>query len=515
MANKTYEQKIDTFTGGMANDVREKDLTKYAYTKGLDTFSYKHRMVPYRSYEAGNDTLTRRIFNFVRVSGNLYGLGGATSDGLARVYTKTTFTDGTWVETGGNNAATNAEQADPGSFFVYYGNTGLIYGVSGTGTIFGYTPGGGAAWQVNTIAGVNLATNGAFALVHSKDDILYVGAQNKILSKNGTASFNAAALTLPVGYVVTSLAEYGNYLAIACVNNDTLTQKSKVFLWDRDTSLTTLSETIDWGEGSLNILEELEGRLIGISVQVRASATNLLFNSIVSFKYYAGAQGAIEFARLTGRTASNAVTLLGKQKQKANNRIYFPMILTMPEGVATREGIWSLGKNLSGQYAITCEYQSSDATVPNTIDGFFLMGSYIFIAYSNSGTLSGNISKTDDTENYTNTSTYESVVFDGGDVSLNKKLIGVTVYTLALPSGATVTLKYKIDDTISDGGATAFTTIFSNTTLNSLSHSAINIESNGNTLPEWNELQFQILSTGGAIITGLSFAYELVSKRIY
>ena len=555
----------------MVNDIRENDASKYAFTKGFDTFSYKKRLIPYRSYEAGQDTVNRKINKFLYYNGKLYGRGFVSATPSVydtQVYYKTVFSDGTWTTpaNGGDASSAAIDAEGYGELFIYY--KGYIYGASSSTSVFKFDVAESVAFANNNFNENNVGN--VQGVIHSADDILYVAAKNATTLRatiwkndNGTwaGGTDTVSLTLPANMSVTSMCEYGIYLAIACVSDDPLTTSSKVFLWDR--VATTWNESIDWGEGSLNVLEELEGRLIGISIQERVNATNLLFNTTINFKYYAGAQGAIEFDRLTGLTAATPVSYLGKAKQKANNRIYFATIISTPEGTATREGVWSVGPNKQGGYSIVNEYQSSDATIPTAIDGFFLMGSYIFIAYSNSGSLSGNISKTRDDEVYSNNSVYESIAFDGGDSSLTKKLIGVTVHTVAIPSGGSIVLKYKIDEVISTSGG-AFTTIFTNATVTAgsftvgatytivsvgttdftaigasantvgvtfiasgagsgsgvavpglTSHSAINIESSGATLSEFKEVQFQIISTGGAIVTGLSFAYEITGKRLY
>ena len=78
-----------------------------------------------------------------------------------------------------------------------------------------------------------------------------------------------------------------------------------------------------------------------------------------------------------------------------------------------------------------------------------------------------------------------------------------------LPAAGSVVLKYRKDE------ETSYTTIFTHTTDNSLSHSAINIESSGATLPEYREIQFRIESTGNAEITSFSFVYEDQDKDLY
>ena len=80
--------------------------------------------------------------------------------------------------------------------------------------------------------------------------------------------------------------------------------------------------------------------------------------------------------------------------------------------------------------------------------------------------------------------------------------------TAPMASGATLVLKYRKDE------ETSWTQIYSDGTDNSISHSAINIESSGDNLPEYKEIQFRIESTGGAEITGLKFKSEEIDKDL-
>ena len=88
--------------------------------------------------------------------------------------------------------------------------------------------------------------------------------------------------------------------------------------------------------------------------------------------------------------------------------------------------------------------------------------------------------------------------------------IGVTVTNVALPSGTTITCAYRKDE------ETSYTTIFTNTTANSISKSAINITSSGANLPEFKEIQFRVSVTGGnGEITGIKFKFEVIEKDLY
>lgn len=503
---KVIEEKIIRFDGGMENDIRVDNSSAFAFSKNFDTLSFPNKIIPNRSYEEGNDTVARKIANFTYYNGKLWGLGEQTTPKRAQIFYKDTFTDGTWSTTSNNVIPVTVASILYDTFVQYKGN---IYGFGLNTSIWKYDT-TGVASAVTTDKTVSATiTSTAQGLVFS-NDILYM-PYNNIIAKKNDSTWTDSVLTLPTNLKITSICEYGNYLAVAAVSTDPLTQASKVFLWD--TTSTTWNEVIDWGAGELNVIEEIDGLLIGISLAKRETSNNLLFHSTLSFKYYAGAQGAVEFKKIDGSRDSTItpISFLGLRKQKVNNRIYFNAMITTKEGVQTKEGVWSVGRvSPNSPYAVTVEHESRtyDGTVPNAIDGFFLAGSYVFIAYSNTGSLSGNISKTNNAETYTNPSVYESLIKNGGDVSKTKNLIGVTVATYPQPAAGQIILYYKKD------AETTWTAIFTDGTDDSLSHSSI-VLSTGVQLPQFKEIQFRIESTGGAVVTGLSFEYEVLEDRNY
>lgn len=502
---KILTTKIDRFDGGMANDVRSKESNKARLIKHFDALSFPHRLVPHRESETGNDTIARKIDTFCYVNSlGLVGLG--TSASKATVFYKNVYTDGVW-ETTANNASVVADKASNG-FAIYYPATGLVYVTTGTSNVEAYDPTGTNPFVTQS---VGLWSSGGRACLHSKDDTLYVSYQHSTLgariAKYDGSTWTIPALTLGLRYTITAMCEYGNYLAIACKTSDSFGDRSKVFLWDRDSSLTTLSESIDWGYGKLEFLESYEGALIGVSYQDSAVfQSNRLGPERLSIKAYTG-NVPTEILNLISDTTAYPAALLGQLYgtgfQKTNNRLYFLAGIQIDGTVLN--GLWSIGKVANQPYALQLEYLPNNDTTVTSMEGFYVAGSFAFIAYNNDGSLS----KTIETLSYSATSTWESLKYDLGEVSLKKKLLGVSVNTVPLPTAGQVVLKYKAD---SD---TSWTTIFTHTTDNSVSHSSVNIESTGANLPEFNEIQFQIESTGGAEITGLTFDCEVMGKRPY
>jgi len=504
---KQIETIISRWDGGMVNDPRDPTENTCQVVSNFDILTDASRMLPYRSSESGDSApTTSKKQNFAvalrtGTTHKLYGLGVVSGVGLAEVLMKGVTTGGSsdLGDSGWETPTNNQSSSGATSFnlFVYYRKTGLIYGARAGTNIWAFDPSSSAVW-VDTHRAIAY-TNIAQGIVHSKDDILYIGYDNKI-AKNDNGSWTDAALTLPSHLFVTSLAEYGNYLAIAMAPLDGV-GNSRVFIWDRDSSLTTLADTIDWGTEKLQVIETIDGVLVGVAL---SGGNSTRFGDRIVFRYLSGSN-AIKFQEFI---AGNTSTTLPIAKQKINNRLYFMMTVSI--NGATREGVWSVGRNTpSSPFSIVHErtQNNNTALVSGLLNNFFLLGDFMFISYQSDGAFA--LSKTNDTATHTATAIYESKIFSDGDNSLIKKLVGVTVMTEYLPTAGQVVLKYKLDQ------ETTYTTIFTNTTDNSISHSAVNIESTGITLPEYKEISFRIESTGNAVVTGFSFKSEIIGKRVY
>ena len=126
------------------------------------------------------------------------------------------------------------------------GGNALLYRYDGDATIT----------SIGTIS--DYASTVPKMIVHPQDNVLYIGV-NKTIAKYDGTTFTASAITLP--YQIYSICDYGSYLAIGC---QTATG-GKIYLWGRDTSLTTLQEVIEVDRGQLFVIENLGGVLYSVS----------------------------------------------------------------------------------------------------------------------------------------------------------------------------------------------------------------------------------------------------------
>lgn len=498
---KTLLTKIDRFDGGVSSDLRETSSRAFAISKHFNTFSNPKKLTPYRDLEANEDK-TFNIIKFLQVNSNVYGFGVVVGGAAAKVYKKTGgMIAGPWTED------QNVEGSGARDERVFFHYKDYIYMWEATARLIRHGDITGTATNA-TFQTISF-TDVAQPIHHPADDIAYFFADNVVYSYDGSTW--ATGITLPTNLIITSGAAYGNYLAIGCRDKNA-TGHSVVFLWDRDSSVTTLSEKIDWGSGGLELIGVIDGTLFGLSNVGTDSTLGIL--SKLHIKQLSGNQALLikEIDLDSASTGDTSYSIPSIKKKRGNvvvadNKLYFALDSGDSTNARNLTGIWVVGRHEVGTpFAVTMAYKvNTDAASPSDqIEGFNLFQDYLFVAHGSDGS----VDRTNDTALYTETSVYESQIFNLGDSSQKKKLVSATVTNVYLPTAGQVVLKYRLNE------ETSYTTIFTNSVDNSISHTAVNIESSGVTLPEFKEIQFRIESTGGAEITGLKFKTEDVNDDI-
>jgi hypothetical protein len=496
-------------TGGVTNDPRDRAAAMCRVITNFDIVTDRRRAIPYYDSEDGSSSQANQDYRNWAVAlrtgatYSLYALGVVTGTGKAQIDYKnlttggsTDLSDATYTATSNNASAAGASSMD---LFVYYAKTGRIYGAKSGTTIWAYDPSGSVAFND---ASHSLAyTNISQGLVHSQDDILYIPYDNKIASNNN-GTWTDAALTLPSQFVITSICEYGPYLAIAASPNNNV-GNSRVFIWDRNSSLTTVYANIDWGGGQIKVLEEIQGYLVGISYATDSSRTTYR----VTFRYYSGTGGAIPFKELT-TSAIFTLTTSQQRKQKLNTRIYF--LLSASINGSQREGVWSVSKLPNEDFVVAHERtpnNDTQLTASGALFNFFIVGDFFFIAYADSSS-NHHMSKTNDQPSYTATSIIETVVnpnMPEEDKGRKKKLISVGAMYDPLPSAGIVVVKERTN--LAGGGN--YTSVFSETTDSAVKTEPVPVPSGGTYLNDGEEFEFRLESTGGAVPTYLIYKYAI------
>lgn len=496
--SKQVQITINNFSGGISDDPRKSTATEFIISKHFDIFSQPNRLTPYRSLETDtNDGSTStgmkqyfvKDFLYGSASAKLYGLG-QNGSGQTKIVYKADATTGNWTlpaSSEGNGAVLNG-------CLVEYKD--YLWGFQGTTQVWRWGLLSGVPAITNTQGTVGTITSVAQGVI-AKDDNLYLPYNNKLARVTSGGTVNDAVLTLPTNFKITSICNFGNYLAVACAPISTFNGTSKVFLWNLTS--TDVQEAIDWGEGELRVIETIEGMIVGVTDRYLNNATGAGRGSMIVQVYSGGSPQVVKevFTQaLTGKT-------MPISKAVKNNRVFFAAkIMTNAAGTEYNEGIWSFGrKNANYPYTLTLDLIDENVSTSG-IQAFGSAANYFFIAHSNDGS----IDKTDDTAAYTFTSIYESQIYNFGDYDSDKRLEAVRVSFRKLATGEVVTAKYKVDD------ATSWTTIGSDSTVSDLSRTFLGIESSGLNFASGKEYKFQFTSTGGAEITGYTLKATILSN---
>lgn len=501
--SKIAEIKLNNFSGGISDDPRENNSTKFQVAKHFDIFSNPTRLTPYRSLEADtNDGATATgmkqysvlDFAYHSTSAKLFGLG-KTAGGLTKIVYKADATTGNWTlpaTSEGNGAVKN------GCFLEYQD---YMWGFQGTNQVF--------KWLISTTTITNSVTTVASTITSVANGVIaadanaYFAYNNVIVRIAPAGTVTDLAKTVPSNFKITSLTNYGNYLAIGCAPISTYNGQSKVFLWNLSSDL--FQEAIDWGEGELRVLENIEGYLVGITDRYLNNATGAGRGSMIIQMYSGGVPQVVKEVFTQALTNKTIPT----SKAVKNNRLFFAAkIMTNSAGSKYNEGIWSFGrKNVGYPFALTLDICDDSTDNGGNIDSdgiqaFGTAANYFFITHSGDGS----IDKTNVSATYSFSSVFESQIIDFGDVSNDKTLQSLKVSFRKMATGESIIAKYRID------GATAWAEIGTFDTDGALSHTFLNIESTGINFASGREYEFRIESTGGAEILEI-YAKALVHNN--
>lgn len=350
-----------------------------------------------------------------------------------------------------------------------------------------------SATGINCTIGVTTVANSSETITSvaqgliAKDDNGYIFYNNIVVRIYPSGTVQDQALKLPTNLKITSATNFGNYLAIGCSPTSIYNGVSKVFLWNLYSP--DVQEVIDWGEGELRVLGNVEGMLVGITDRYLNNASGAGRGSLIVQGYTGGSPQVLKEVfteKLNGIT-------MPLSKAVKNNRLFFSAkIMTNTAGTTYDEGIWSFGrKNANYPYSLSLDYISENISTSG-IQSFGSAGNFFFIAHSGDGS----VDKINDTATYSFTSILETQVLNFGSTELDKRLESFKVSARKQAAGESIILKYKVDD------ATSWTTIGTWDTDGELSHTFLREETNSVDFKSGREFKFQINSTGGAEVLG-------------
>lgn len=495
---------ITNFNGGKSKDIRQNSYNSFAISQHFDIFSKPKRLIPYPKTEADETVggtpkdgdIVKFIYAPLSTGYRLFGYGtkltGTTEAGIFLHDADLTATG--WTSAANGEGTTTGRNED---VFFHYKN--YLYNWAGGTKLQRYGDLTSSPTFTDSYQAITYTTV-AQPVHHPADDIAYFFSDNKVHSLNDT-TWTSNVLVLPDNMNIVSATDYGNYLAIGCAPKDSIGGESIIYFWDRDSSLTTISSKISLGKGELKHIATLNGSLVAVINFFMGDANGLRQGKMI-IKKVIGSQAFTINEILADTPIATAIYNTMAVKE---DKLYFPADIQYKG--ETMIGIWVVDEN--GKITIDTVEEEVSASI--SFQGIYPIGNVWWIAHSNDGS----INRSDDNLSYSYTSIYESQIFNFGDSSEFKKLIGVTAMTEPLPTGGQLVLKYRIDDDIEGGSwTTIFTENNSEGTNPSISKSGVK-DSTGANLKEFKEVQFRLESTGQAIPTGLKFKTEDISRDIY
>ena len=496
---------INNFSGGLSQDPREHNTNTFADSVGFDTISKSNTVSPYSSTEAETRTTGDITDNLISdigrdTSGYIYAVG-RTSAGTP---TGTTFL----VKSSGTNIASTYDvHANSGALNAYRPNS-LCQFLDG----FYYIDSNHALKKLTfpttfstagTLSASSSWTNELIPrpFVHPLKKYMFasVGQYFARVTDAGAYSNLDSYIKLPSNLYCSSLTDYGAFLAIAAAPSFT-GGRSNVFLWDmRESSGTDFNESIDWGEGSLMILENIGGTLVGVSISDANYASTTTYTTTKTKKLTIRALNGGQSVVVKEFTVPSTFSLKN-YKVQVNGRLYF--------GADYCDNLYVVTKNSSGNIVVSKDRfvsYADSATSITTFRGFNIIGDYLFTMFDTAST-TGNIYRTKVTSTYGYNATLTTNInpnMDNGDRSKRKQLKSISVAKTSLTGELYLQYSY-------DGGVTFYSI---GTALGGLVNKMTN-QADNSPFEQGYEYQFKVTSNNGAEFTELKYSYDVIEELI-
>jgi len=506
---------ITNWDGGQAEDIRTFATNESQESCNFDIFTNPHLLQPYP--DSVTETLSTgtlvdfKLADVVEVDLSLYSSSGlialgeeGAADSTPKFFSKDIQTNltGDWTPRAISGLAGTVVK---GSLVAY---KGLAYALQQNSTslyliqLTNLT----TVTHINTGGGAITATATAKMFVHPEDNILYLVAGSTIAKYDGS-TFTTSTTQIPTNFTPTSITNYGTYLVIAGY----ILNKSITYLWGRDMTINTFQGTLDFGEGRLNIIENLGEILIGVKMNNIAgvnSSSPMVIGNTFTIQIWAG--GEVQDIKKISLGSTLYSTLM---KVKNKNRLFFAFKNT--------DCIYTVGKNKSGSWITSKDrYIFNGATVPSSgssqllmFDNFTIIEDIMWSGFS-SGASTGLFYRTKFTAgspstDYTATCSYKTTINPSmpiADRYDDKQLEAVQIAYTGASTGTTV-LKYSVD-------GSAMSTIISDTNTTGEHMTPAYAQNDGTQFLSGKEFQFQIESTGGTKIKEVRYRYKKLNESI-
>lgn len=428
-----------------------------------------------------------------------YGATSSSSSLNARFYRKDSSITGTWQQ---NSQSGNGVDAANGAYCILYKD--LFFGFSSNAfanesRLYKYVS-DSSQTLIDTISDV---ATGALPrpVVHSQDKKLYYASNKTVKVYDGTT----ASSGITTDYPIISMCEYGTYIALACQTPT----GGIIYLWGRDTSLTTFQDVIKVDNGKLQIIENIDGYLVAVTQTPYSpfsafSAIPVVYSyaGTINVRMYVGGTMKLIKKATLGNNEQNSTQKLLTLKMVKDGKLFFS---------TNSNFLWAFGMSRSGEYILSRDQQIAYTNrTLNDLWGLFALGEYVFgLQTTTTGSPNTILQRTDATMS-TNDYSYFGTPINFGmpieDRGKLKKLKSVYLKGTSLTTSGTVNLKYGYD---SNSGLVDIL----NESVTSVRPKFFEAEaeSGGEQFAETRDLTFQIGVLGQIDITEFGYDYDIIN----
>jgi len=503
------EIKVNNFWSGIINNERSTLASGFYYGENIN-IKGKHikQVVNNQDENACGYDVDNYITKVIQVGSTMYALGQDGNNDTT-IWIKANNLTGLW-ETAINTTIRNTTYRGGDSLLACINNVLFLDG--GTDYIAKYTI------DTDTINATWASLSGGLKGGEVWQGRIYGwDTNNYIYAIDPVADTLTQKILIPAEQTPVQIVPYGNLLMIICTSTVT---NSKAYLWD-GVNTSTFIDILDLGKGTVsggNILD-------GIIYAVIGSGNKRNFK----IKAYNGGifQTAFTYSARPDRNGTYAYIQPASRVKVFSGYIYFIITGTKPDGTYANYYEYSIARfgrdesinpmtfsiyktlDFSSARAIDGQTDNNDFTILENIVGTEEQDEKSIVAFINSDTkkTTGFIGSVNDFTK--EAGIVETFKYNGRDGSQEKKLMGVSAYYFALSTTGQVVMKYKKDE------ETTWTTIFTDTTDDSLSHQSVNIEETWAVLPIFKEIQLRFEMIGGAELTGWKMKYEKLPVKNY
>lgn len=509
---------INNFFGGKSVDSRLQVPHQHELAAHFDIFTSPRKLIPHREMEA-NETTSQDITVFAYQSDQLYGLGcvGGGTPEFWKIFEKSgDLITSAWTASSTGAGGINRNE-----------NALVPYNVNGVDFLFGF----GSTryiWSYNIdvpAVNDNAYDTGTFSTcangIVTRDGLLLMPFDNKIAKKDGGSSATdnwTTALTLPNQYQITDIVEWGDYVCVAVKPKAAVNRMlpSKMFLWDKVSE--DITDTVDFGEGDLELIGNIEGIIVGI--MLHGGATSVAIKPRLLVKVWQSGSNAREEIKIEVPLSTDIPLAITANKCKAmdDNKMVFGLDITINGTEET--ALWAVGRvNSDAPWALTKYIKVDNDTAVTSIQGVYKLGNYFFVAHNNDGSI--NVTNDQPSNSFRCTSAIVTQKLDGSDEDpLNafklKQLKSVAVYFEPLKGLTKVNLYMRKDHESSWTTIKLFTEAASTANTKRLIAGEL---ADGTNFAQYRDIQFKVETIGqagggadSASILGIEYEYDVMDN---